>query len=437
MPGFSPPFQVPNAARRDYAPNAMESPAPGGTRGGAKDAPERVKAQAVILYYKKRLAGAARMAAYDFAARLTANSTRSVSGWVKLENELGMDGLESRRDNCGPVTAYSPSKKVKIDALMEDTEQEPTLRDVQAALDLGSPMTAQLYLAQAGWTVAVKRLKTLLSPAHMRARVEYVEKHFEDDFQTTFMSDEKLFVMGLGKKTRYVRREASDQPCYKFIDNTLHPEQLMVVAVVGRPDPAKGFDGKVWIDWCCAEWKQAVKDSKNRKAGTWEIKPTTKEDGSFKGVSGEAYKALLLEYGFPHIQQAREMLEVAEVIFQDDNAPAHSNAWGKLKLGEIAAKHGIKRGDQPARSPDLNVLDLYVWRVLEAGVHKRRPKTLTELWTAIKAAWDEDLTEDKLECAYRLLTPVMGLIGDKNGGNNFTLPHTGIRKAMREDGWEI
>ena len=35
------------------------------------------------------------------------------------------------------------------------------------------------------------------------------------------MSDEKLFVMGLGKKTRYVRREDSDQPCYKFIDNTL------------------------------------------------------------------------------------------------------------------------------------------------------------------------------------------------------------------------
>ena len=48
-----------------------------------------------------------------------------------------------------------------------------------------------------------------------------------------------------------------------------------------------------------------------------------------------------------------------------------------------------------------------------------------------------ELTADKLECAYRLLTPVMGLINDKNGGNNFTLPHTGIRKAMREDGWEI
>ena len=415
----------------------MESPLPGGTRGAAKDAPERVKAQAVILYYKKKLAGAATMAAYDFAARLTGNSGRSVMRWVKLETKHGMDGLESRRDNCGAVTGFSPSKKSRIDALMEETENEPSLRDVQAELGLGSVNTAKAYLEKAGWQVAVKRLKTLLSPAHMQARVAYVEKHFEDDFETTFMSDEKLFVMGLGNKTRYVRREDSDQPCYKFIDNTLHPQQLMVVAVVGRPDPAKGFNGKVWIDWCCAEWKQAVKDSKHRKAGTWEIKPTVKEDGSFKGVSGEAYKALVLEYGFPHIQQARKLLEVAEVIFQDDNAPAHTNAWNKLKLDELAAKHGIKRGDQPARSPDLNVLDLYVWRVLEAGVHHRRPKTLTELWAAIKEAWEEDLTEDKLECAFRLLTPVMGLISDKNVGNNFTLPHTGIRKAMREDGWEI
>ena len=57
-------------------------------------------------------------------------------------------------------------------------------------------------------------------------------------------------------------------------------------------------------------------------------------------------------------------------------------------MGIEAAKWGIKRGDQPARSPDLNVLDLYVWRVLEAGVHRRRPKTLVELWDAIKAAWE-------------------------------------------------
>ena len=80
----------------------------------------------------------------------------------------------------------------------------------------------------------------------------------------------------------------------------------MVIAVVGRPDKSKGFDGKVWIDWCCAEWKQAQRGSARRSS-------------------------------------------------------------------------------------------------------QRRT----------------------------LLTPVMSLINDHNGGNDFKLPHTGIRKEMREDGWDI
>ena len=68
---------------------------------------------------------------------------------------------------------------------------------------------------------------------------------------------------------------------------------------------------------------------------------------------------------------------------------------------------------------------------------KRQPNTLEELWQALQAAWKEDLTEDKIECAYRLLTPVMALIADNNGGNAFKLPHTRIRKEMRADGWDI
>ena len=95
------------------------------------------------------------------------------------------------------------------------------------------------------------------------------------------------------------------------------------------------------------------------------------------------------------------------------------------------------RGDQPARSPELNVLDLYVWRVLECGVWHHRPKTIEELWEVLQRVWDEDLTAAKLECAFRLLTPVMSAITACNGGNTFRLPHSGIRKSMIADGWEI
>ena len=56
-------------------------------------------------------------------------------------------------------------------------------------------------------------------------------------------------------------------------------------------------------------------------------------------------------HGFPHIKQAKELLELDEVTFQDYNAPAHAKAWGtgkgQLNLGKKAAEFGIRRGDQP------------------------------------------------------------------------------------------
>ena len=114
---------------------------------------------------------------------------------------------------------------------------------------------------------------------------------------------------------------------------------------------------------------------------------------------------------------------------------------GVLKLGlkkaGISKKPHIIRQKQPAKSPDLTVCDLYVWGVLQDGVNRRRPKTLDQLWQAIQESWKEDLTAAKLECAFRLLGPVMACIYANNGGNAFRLPHSGIRKQMREDGWDI
>ena len=42
-----------------------------------------------------------------------------------------------------------------------------------------------------------------------------------------------------------------------------------------------------------------------------------------------------------------------------------------------------------------------------------------------------------VECAFRLMTPVMECIKAAKGGNKFTIPRTGIRKQMRAEGWDI
>ena len=56
-------------------------------------------------------------------------------------------------------------------------------------------------------------------------------------------------------------------------------------------------------------------------------------------------------------------------------------------------------------------------------------------WQAIKDAWDEDLTDSKIEMAYRLLEEVKILVAANNGGNAYKLPHNGLRDEMRADGW--
>ena len=86
-----------------------------------------------------------------------------------------------------------------------------------------------------------------------------------------------------------------------------------------------------------------------------------------------------------------------------------------------------------------------MWRVLSAGVNRRLfskyrnvTKSQEVLWKCIQDdAWDEDLTPAKIECAFRLIHPMMDCIKDNKGGNNFKIPHSGIRKQMRGEGWDI
>ena len=230
-----------------------------------------------------------------------------------------------------------------------------------------------------------------------------------------------------------MKTEEGEEPEFDFVTDKNHPKQVMVTAWVARPNPDKGFHGRIALGLAYPEgeaWKQAVRNSKNRQAGTWEIDQNAT-------LTGPGYKQVMEEEFLPKIEAARKQLGLKKMVIQDDNARPHTAAWGKHGLDKSAKRKGCVRGDQPARSPDLNVLDLYVWRVLEKGVWKHRPKTIEELWEVLKRVWDEDLTAAKLECAFRLLTPVMSAITACNGGNTFRLPHSGIRKEMIADGWDI
>ena len=143
VPSFYPPPDTASCWRHAEGANRPDVAAKtGGTRGGAKDGSIEVKAQAVILYWKKVANGALKMDAYDFAAASTNQSASHVRKLVAYEDEGGVPSLASRRDNCGAVSDFSPGKKAKLEQVMEETDWEPTQRQCQEALGLGSHHTA-------------------------------------------------------------------------------------------------------------------------------------------------------------------------------------------------------------------------------------------------------------------------------------------------------
>ena len=158
-------------------------------------------------------------------------------------------------------------------------------------------------------------------------------------------------------------------------------------------------------------------------------------------MAGTCGKKTVVEEAFEYMEELRKLKGLDWMYYQDDNAPPHTKAWGtksgQLDLGKEAAKFGIKRKGQSSGSPDFNVMDLVVWRILECSVRKKHPKNTWELWQAIKQAWDEDLPAAKIEMAFRLLDIVMALVAQQEGGNCYKMPHTGLRDEMRADGWDI
>ena len=67
--------------------------------------------------------------------------------------------------------------------------------------------------------------------------------------------------------------------------------------------------------------------------------------------------------------------------------------------------------------------------------YKGKTITVERLWECIQEAWHEAVTPEKIETAFRLLNEVKKCVIKNNGGSNFKLPHTGIRKQLAREGW--
>jgi hypothetical protein len=231
-----------------------------------------------------------------------------------------------------------------------------TFRDL--ARETGIPRTTlQRLFNNQKLKLYTGHIKPLLEDRHKIHRVKFALSHIKedgvfDDLMQTIYLDEKWFYISAKQQRYYLTPEEwedeSKHPVSKCIHKS-HITKVMFLCAVARP--RRNWDGKIGC-WPIVEKRPAIKNSKNRPAGTMVTHPLN--------VGGKVYTDLLLTKVLPAIKEKwPRMYREKPIVIQDDNAPAHPVSAGTA-LTAAAQEDGwnliIKR--QPARSPDMNILDL-------------------------------------------------------------------------------
>jgi transposase len=134
-------------------------------------------------------------------------------------------------------------------------------------------------------------------------------------------------------------------------------------------------------------------------------------------VTGARYLDLLQTFIIPQLQQLQVL---QETTFQHDGAPPHNTIAVRRFLAEHFGNRIISRNFDfpwPARSPDLNPCDFWLWGFLKSKVYAPAPATLNEL--------KERITDCIAHINIDILRNVVGNFADRvilceaRGGSHF------------------
>lgn len=239
--------------------------------------------------------------------------------------------------------------------------------------------------------------------------------------------DEKNFLLFRSRHSILAPPEVVAPP--DFAINKDHVPKLMYLTAVMKPstDPGTGIfnDGKLaMIPF--ADLVPAKRTSRNRPAGTPELKPYSCTSESFYNIMTRPEGVMSKIRGkLPHLR-GREIT----VVLQIDNAPPHVGKRNIERLNEFGASEDVRIRvvTQPPQSPDFNVLDLVLFHSLNAGTiaYRQGAHNFSQLNDNLQQVF-ADYPHDKHERAYAKLLDIYRGTLIALGGNTYTLPQTHVR----------
>jgi hypothetical protein len=280
-------------------------------------------------------------------------------------------------------------------------------------------------------------IKPKLTIKHKRDRMAFVISRVDSSTKTSrhplFSNhydvvhvDEKWFYL-LSDGSHVLVAPGEEVPAPPRVQHKSHIPKAMFVALSARPQPERGFDGKVGI-FSCTELVEAKRRSKNHDAG--DLKEVDVP------VTAEYYREVMEKKILPAIMEHMPWVGKGgrTLVIQHDGAKAHTGKgndeyWGELATSKYPGRR-IEVVTQPAQSPDLNTLDLGFFNSLARMADDMDPESLSELLDAVDVCyWDYDpkILERVWQAQFNVYNSILAARGD----NNFKLPHTGVSKRQR------
>lgn len=265
-----------------------------------------------------------------------------------------------------------------------------------------------------------ERYKSLLSDKHRASRMAFAAKHKNDEADMEVHVDEKYFEIASARRTEK-RRKGKTPKAKRFQSKRFQPKAFFLTAAA-KPNKTRGFDGKIGC-WRVGVLKTALRSSKNHAKGARYLVDCD--------LDAEKYKDMMIELVY---KTARQKMPWAKTItIQEDNATPHTSQEYVGPLKRARQKYKIALREQPAQSPDTNVLDLAVFSSMQSIVDKltgEQRKCADTVAAAVDKAWG-GLRAGTLALAFETRAVVLHAIEYHKGGNGFKIPHVGLRQELR------
>ncbi|KAK9725658.1 hypothetical protein RND81_05G160500 [Saponaria officinalis] len=235
--------------------------------------------------------------------------------------------------------------------------------------------------------------------------------------------DEKWFYMTKPSCKYYIGSNETEP--YRSCKSKRYITEVMFLVAVSRPTYEENgdvlFDGKLGI-WPFTYQEPAKRNSKNRVAGTMVTK-------AIESINKQVTKDTLINLLIPAIKQKWPASASKEITIQQDNVKPHLSGKEKDFI-EAATSDGfnIKLTQQPAMSPDLNILDLGFFRSIQSLQDENQAKNVEELVKNVQDAYERE-TVECLDNVWLSLQACMVEMMKMKGHNNYKLPH--LRKAAQ------